>query len=102
MALTVILILYVALNAWGFIYCVLFGFVNSVDPWDVLLYPTMFYHLNSYEWGEPWTTIAVIGITIFFLPALLLYFFLLSLLIVTVIMITVVQILYAKMRGAQK
>jgi hypothetical protein len=102
MALTVILILYVALNAWGFIYCVLFGFVNSVDPWDVLLYPAIFDHLNLYEWGETWTTIAVIGITIFFLPALFLYFFLLTLLIVGVIAIVAVQTLYEKMRGMRK
>ena len=102
MALTVILVLYAALNAWGFIYCFLFGFVNSVDPWDALLYPMIFNHLSLYEWGEPWTAIAIIGITIFFLPALLLYFFLLSSLIIIVIIITAVQTLYEKMRGTRK
>lgn len=102
MALNVILVFYAALNAWGFIYCFLFGFVNSVDPWDALLYPMIFNHLSSYEWSETWTTIAIIGITIFFLPALVLYFFLLSLLIISVILIVAVQTLYEKMRGMRK
>ena len=102
MVLTIMLILYIALNAWVFMYCFLFGFVNSMDPWDALLYPMISNHLRSHEWGETWTRIAIIGITIFFLPALLLYFFLLLLLVVGVIVIVAVQTLYEKMRGMRK
>lgn len=79
-------ILYLSLNTVGFLYCLLYGFLYSSGPWDVLIFPVVTRLLDENEYPAYTKVLAVILLLLLFPIGLFVYYFTLLMLVIVVIL----------------